>query len=117
MVYGENASGKSGYARIIKKVTRSRHGGDVLSNVFSGAVEPSARVTVRRGQHEVELKWPEDRPEYLAQISFYDSECATRYITSETDVAYRPHELSLLEDLVAIADSVREVLEERDVRA
>ena len=113
LVYGENASGKSGYARIVKKVTRSRHGGDVLSNVFADAVEPSARVTVRCGQNEIELKWPEDRPEYLAQVSFYDSECATRYITSDTDVAYRPHELSLLANLVAIADSVRTALEER----
>ena len=113
VVYGENASGKSGYARIVKKVTRSRHSADVLSNVFMDAVEPSARFTVRRGEHEIELKWPEDRPEYLAQVSFYDSECATHYITSDTDVAYRPHELSLLAHLVAIADNVRTALAER----
>ena len=113
LVYGENASGKSGYARIVKKVTRSRHSSDVLSNIFTDAVEPSARLTVRRGQDEIELKWPEDRPDYLARVSFYDSECATRYITSDTDVAYRPHELSLLAHLVAIADNVRTALEER----
>ena len=113
LVYGENASGKSGYARIVKKVTRSRHSCDVLSNVFTDAVEPSARFTVRWGQDEIELKWPEDRPDYLARVSFYDSECATRYVTSDTDVAYRPHELSLLAHLAAIADNVRMALEER----
>ncbi|MEX5385621.1 DNA repair protein, partial [Cronobacter muytjensii] len=35
VVYGDNGSGKSGYARLIKRVVRARHQEDILPNIFS----------------------------------------------------------------------------------
>ncbi len=35
VVYGDNGSGKSGFARLLKDVARSRHREDVLSDIFS----------------------------------------------------------------------------------
>ncbi len=35
IVYGDSGSGKSGYARLLKRITRSRHQEEVLSDVFS----------------------------------------------------------------------------------
>ena len=35
IVYGDNGSGKSGYARLLKRITRARHQEEVLSDVFS----------------------------------------------------------------------------------
>src|ERR1041385_2905743 len=34
IVYGDNGSGKSGYARLLKGITRARHQEDVLTDVF-----------------------------------------------------------------------------------
>ena len=113
VVYGENGSGKSGYARILKTVTRARHEVEVLSNVFEAPAEQSARLTVTVGSSEQELAWPSDSPDFLSQVSFYDSDCAQRYVTKDTEVAYRPSSIALLDDLVAIAARVRLVLEER----
>ena len=113
IIYGENGSGKSGYARILKKVTRSRHDADVLSNVFQEPTEQSAQLTVLRGNQNIELTWPSDRPDYLARVSFYDSDCSTRYISTDNEVAYRPSAIALLNDLVRIAREVRAILEAR----
>ncbi|MYA84380.1 MAG: hypothetical protein F4Y12_02230 [Acidimicrobiaceae bacterium] len=113
LVYGENGSGKSGYARILKKVTRSRHSTDVLTNVFEAPSEQSARLMVSLGSDEAELTWPSDHPDFLSRVSFYDRDCATRYISTETEVAYRPGAIALLDDLVGLAGMVRSQLEAR----
>lgn len=113
VVYGENGSGKSGYARILKKVTRARHSTEVLSNVFQEPMEQSARLTVSLGSEEIDLDWPSDRPDFLSRVSFYDRDCATQYISTDTEVAYRPSQLTLLDDLVGVAGKVRAALEER----
>ena len=115
LVYGENGSGKSGYARILKKVTRARHNAEVLSNVFEAPAEQSARLTVSYGSHEKRLVWPSEHPDFLSRVSFYDSDCATRYISTETEVAYRPGAIALLDDLVGLSARVRSDLETRRV--
>ena len=116
LIYGENGSGKSGYARILKKVTRARHEGDILSNAFEAPAEQSARLTVSCGSSKQELNWPTDNPDYLSRVSFYDSECSRRYISTETDVAYRPSSIACMNDLVHVANQVRSELEERRIR-
>ena len=113
LVYGENGSGKSGYARILKKVTRARHSTDVLTNVFEAPAEQSARLTVSLGSDEADLIWPSDHPDFLSRVSFYDRDCATRYISAETEVAYRPGAIALLDDLVGLSGKVRGQLEAR----
>ena len=113
LVYGENGSGKSGYARILKKVTRARHSTDVLTNVFEAPAEQSARLTVSLGSDKAELTWPSDHPDFLSRVSFYDRDCATRYVSTETEVAYRPGAIALLDDLVGLSGRVRGQLEAR----
>lgn len=117
LVYGENGSGKSGYARILKKVTRARHSTDVLTNVFEPPAEQSALLSVSLGSDEIELVWPIDHPEYLSRVSFYDANCAERYISTETEVAYRPTAIALLDELVGLSGRVRHQLEDRQCTA
>ena len=54
IVYGDNASGKSGYARLLKRIARSRHREEVLSDVYRDTplVKPTAALTVRVGDKE-----------------------------------------------------------------
>ena len=113
LVYGENGSGKSGYARILKKFTRARHTADVLTDVFKRPAEQSARLVVQLGSVEMDLNWPTESRKFLSRVSFYDSDCAFRYISTETEVAYRPWAIALLDQLVGISASVRNVLQTR----
>ena len=113
VVFGENGSGKSGYARILKAITRSRHDAPVLSNIFEHHRQPAAKVRVTHGDGLVDLSWPDDKRQFLNRVSFYDSDCGQQYVSTEADIAYRPPAIRLLNALASVAGSVRTELERR----
>jgi hypothetical protein len=47
VVYGDNASGKSGYARLIKQVVRAHHHERILSDIFKDRSTDVPAATVR----------------------------------------------------------------------
>lgn len=115
VVYGDNASGKSGYARLIKKVVRALHAEDVLTDIFTdrGDEVPSARLKFRIGHSDDEVDWPAVNNPALAQIGFYDEACGESYITRDLEIGYRPSALFVLDGLIRVCDSVRSELDRR----
>lgn len=113
IVYGDNASGKSGYARLIKKMVRARHQEDVLTNIFEDDKDatPEAVVSFETGGERRDEPWPGQASRPLGQVSFYDEACGAAYITTESDVTYRPSALSLIDGLIRACDMVRDVLD------
>jgi len=113
VVYGDNGSGKSGYARLIKRVVRARHQEDILPNIFARAGgPPEAAVTYSVGNQELEERWAGQASGPLAQVAFYDERCGDNYVSVEAEVSYRPSPLRLLDSLVEAADGVRHGLDE-----
>ena len=111
-VYGDNGSGKTGYARIVKHVVRARHREDVLTNVFAVAGGgPSAVLSYSAGGEEHELLWSGQETGPLAQVWFYDERCGDSHVSSESDVTYRPPVLGLLDALIRVCDGVRLALD------
>jgi energy-coupling factor transporter ATP-binding protein EcfA2 len=110
IVYGDNGSGKSGYARLLKRITRARHHEEVLSDVFrdTSVAKPSASVKFKIGKDEQPpLEWPDgDRPE-LQRMLFYDGTCGNAYVASESDFPYRPSALFVMDGLIVACDAVR----------
>lgn len=114
LIYGHNGSGKSGYARILKTITRAREEIQVLGDIFAPEAEQSAEVSIMVGSDVRTLRWPADvPPDSLRQVSFYDAGCAGRYVSAETEVAYRPWTITLLDKLVSVSGQVRKTLESR----
>jgi energy-coupling factor transporter ATP-binding protein EcfA2 len=95
IVYGDNGSGKSGYARLLKRITRARHQEEVLTDVFrdTSLAKPTAVLSVRIGDADVSLDWPELSCPELQRVRFYDAECGNAYISSESDFPYLPSAL------------------------
>jgi energy-coupling factor transporter ATP-binding protein EcfA2 len=115
VVYGDNASGKSGFARLAKRAVRARHHEDILTNVFTERAgnAPAAELTIDIDGQQHLAQWPDDpRPE-LRQISFFDSACSSAYISADSEIAYRPSALFLLDGLILACDGVRAELEGR----
>jgi energy-coupling factor transporter ATP-binding protein EcfA2 len=118
IVYGDNGSGKSGYARLLKRITRARDREEVLSDVFrnTSLEKPAATVTVLVGAGTVELAWPHATPPELQRIRFYDSACGAAYAATESDFPYRPSALYVMDGLIeaclAIRDRIEAKLEE-----
>lgn len=109
LVYGDNASGKSGYARMLKRIIRARHQEDVLSDVFrdSALERPKALLRVAIGDEEASVTWPDAiRPE-LKRMLFYDQACGQMYVAGESDFPYRPAALFVMDGLIHACDAIR----------
>ncbi len=115
VVYGDNGTGKSGYARLLKRVARSRHREEVLSDVFrdTSLAKPTARLLVRVGDHEESVSWPESSLAELQRMLFYDAECGSAYISTESDFPYRPSALFVMERLIEACTAVRHRIDDR----
>jgi hypothetical protein len=115
IVYGENATGKSGYTRILKRACRSRFVEEVLGNVLgAGApLKASATIRINEGGIETPVSWaPEAVPSpSLAQISVFDSRCVPVYLKDKTDVAFRPFGLDLFDKLASACAQVKKRLD------
>jgi energy-coupling factor transporter ATP-binding protein EcfA2 len=109
IVYGDNGSGKSGYARLLKRITRARHQEEVLSDVFrdTSLAKPTAALSVRIGDADELLVWPESSRPELQRMLFYDAACGAAYIASESDFPYRPSALFVMDGLIEACVAVR----------
>jgi len=115
IVYGDNASGKSGYARLIKRMVRARHVEPILTDVFSdtGRSTPQATVVMQAADELVGFVWPTESPDEVVQVGFLDKACGDAYVTTESDISYRPAALFVLDGLIETCDRLRTEIERR----
>jgi|TARA_R100000049_G_C1954626_1_gene106581 ABC-type lipoprotein export system ATPase subunit len=105
VIYGGNGSGKSGYARVIKRACRARDQSEPIhpnaNDPAAASKEPTGKFDVKVAGSPYEIEWSRDSipPDRLSSISVFDSKCARSYITTEQDVAYLPYGLDILESL------------------
>lgn len=103
LIYGDNGSGKSGYARITKQLCRSLSKDKLLGNVFSDVVQPPPEALVRFRLDGVEtvteLPWKagEEPPIEIANISVFDSQNAALYVRGDNEIGFLPSDIALLQ--------------------
>lgn len=114
VVYGDNGSGKSGYARLIKALVASRHRPEILANVYEDhAVSPSAAIHYIVDRDARQTEFPSTPVPELLKISFYDEHCGDDYLARESTITYRPSALLLLDGLITVCDAIRSELTKR----
>ena len=105
VIYGGNGSGKSGYARVMKRACRARGQSELIHpnahDPAAAAKEPTAKFEIIISGTSEEVAWTRDStpPERLSSISVFVSKCARSYVTEEQDVAYLPYGLDIVENL------------------
>ncbi|WP_310055972.1 AAA family ATPase [Arthrobacter ginsengisoli] len=109
VIYGDNGSGKSGYARLVKDVVGARHRDEILPNAFNpGAPKKQAAViTYRVNGQDRSLAWPDDVDPELRQVHFHDEPCGDHYLVNDTELSYRPPALTLFDKLITATDALR----------
>jgi energy-coupling factor transporter ATP-binding protein EcfA2 len=116
VVYGQNAAGKSGFTRILKRACRSRGREEVLGNVLSDDKQrqPSATINYTNDVHKSPSVWNYDSEPAAALfgVNVFDSHCAPVYVRDKTDVAFRPFGLDLFDKLSVICDQIRGRIEQ-----
>lgn len=114
VIFGSNGSGKSGYARIIQTMVRSRQRPEILPDVFGGSSgDGSARLEYEVGGTPREIGLGQTPPIELGRAAYYDEKCGDDYLLRESEVAFRPTALNLLDDLVHLCGQVRNVLAQK----
>ncbi|MAM87510.1 MAG: hypothetical protein CME36_09420 [unclassified Hahellaceae] len=118
VIYGANGSGKSGYARVMKRACRARDQSEPIhpnaNDPAAAAKEPTAKFDISVSGTSHEVSWSRDStpPERLSSISVFDSKCARSYLTAEREVAYLPYGLDIVENLAnQVLPKLSEMLE------
>ncbi|MDR6613809.1 AAA family ATPase [Leifsonia sp. 1010] len=109
VIYGDNGSGKSGFARLVKELVGARHHQPILPNAFDpiASKAQSATVIYRVNGAERSLAWPAKQDTELTQVHFYDEACGDHYLVNDTELSYRPSALAFLDDLIEATDRLR----------
>lgn len=113
VIFGENASGKSGYSRVLKQACRARGTKEpVHPNVFAASTPagaPQATFDIKGGDELTPVTWSPQTvpPEELSDIAVFDSKCARVYVDEANDVAYIPYGLDILGELAKVCERIR----------
>lgn len=115
VVYGDNASGKSGIARILKKAGRAREpGGQIRPSVFEPdpGKPASAVIEFRAGTTDISFHWVDGEPTNaeLTRINVFDASCAAVQVEQDNRLAYTPEILLVFQDLAEICRAVAATL-------
>lgn len=121
IVFGENACGKTGYVRVLKKAAAVRTTEAVLPDVSltqSGKALPSARIAYRLGQQpEQELEWKDQTGlSPFNRIDVFDSRATALHVDGDLNYLYTPGELARFPLVQQGIDAVRNRLE-KDIAA
>lgn len=112
IVYGDNGTGKSGYARVLKKTCRARGAPPVIrANAFAtpSSTKASAVLGIRVGETEELVTWtdgsiPDQR---LANVFVFDAACADHYLNEDGSASFTPYGLDVLPRLARACDAIR----------
>ena len=113
VIYGENGSGKSSYARVLKKACRARDTKEsILPNIFDSDEEGPATATIKIAEgatKDIELPWTDggDSDERLASIAFFDSKCARLIVDENNEATYIPYGCEAFNGLVGLVKYVK----------
>jgi len=116
IIYGDNGSGKSGYARILKKACRARMLGrveEIIPDIYDPAPgTPSATIEYAISGQNRTCTWRlgQTADTALSAVSVFDSGTANIHVDETNDVAYTPVPLKLLGALAQLCKSVKDKL-------
>ncbi|MDZ4759980.1 MAG: AAA family ATPase [Alphaproteobacteria bacterium] len=116
IIYGDNGSGKSGYARILKRACRARMPGrveEIIPDIYDPAPgTPSATIEYAISGQNRAYAWQlgQAADTALSAISVFDSRTANVHVDETNDVAYTPFPLKLLGALAQLCKSVKDKL-------
>jgi energy-coupling factor transporter ATP-binding protein EcfA2 len=114
IIYGDNGSGKSGYARAARRLCTHRVSRPLQQNVFEKeyGAEIKVHLTTKTGDDEIaEHQWIEGTspPNVCKQMTFLDTANAQVYVNGSSEILFLPPEVQCLTTLGAIFSLASEI--------
>lgn len=118
VVFGLNGAGKSGYGRLLRRVSRSGDPDEILRDVFdpgSGAGRQTAElaITVNGNAREVHVDLDQEPDRVLSAMSAFDASRARVYLSKPNVIEHVPRPLRMLRALTETQDGLAAVLRDR----
>ncbi len=118
-VFGDNGSGKSGYGRLIRRVTRSGEPEEILRDVFDpgsggGAQTATFDIAVDEAPQTVSIDLAQDPERILSVMEVFDTSRANVSLGKPNVIEHVPRPLRLLRQLSITQDRLVEHLRERE---
>ncbi|WP_024668043.1 AAA family ATPase [Pseudomonas syringae] len=110
--YGQNGSGKSGYARLLKQACGSRSKDEIHPNVFvEEPVACSAKFQVSAGENQRTIDWTlaQGADPLLRHAQIFDTKTANQYM-GKSEASYEPSQMKFVASLIAVSDKVSQHL-------
>ncbi|MBN2093548.1 hypothetical protein JW964_28255, partial [candidate division KSB1 bacterium] len=117
VIYGENAVGKSGYARLLKKACKARDSKEkILPNIFQNIKSGPAKAKFKlaKNNKEIIIEWEDGKEEntLLSNISVFDSKCGRVIVDENNEAYYLPYGAHVFDDLAGLLKQIRKQLED-----
>lgn len=109
LLFGENATGKTGYARILKALAGSRSADTILPDVNESSPTPTfAEIGYRIGEDGFTYEWTgEQAQQPFTSISVFDSPSVHFHTDSEVGFVFRPSSLALFDSVTRAVQDIR----------
>ena len=114
LLYGENATGKTGYARILKRMAGSRSAEDILPdvNLEDDPPPPSADIDYRLGATDISHQWQGEKAQPpFTLISIFDNSSAQLHVDDDLQYIYRPASLAFFDRVNLEVHNMVELIE------
>jgi recombinational DNA repair ATPase RecF len=100
ILFGQNGSGKTGYARILKRISAVRTAEDILPNAHVVQLDspppPSAQIAYRLSAGDFSVHWSNEAGlAPFTRISVFDAGAVSLHVDSDLGYVYTPAELAL----------------------
>jgi len=118
LIYGENAVGKSGYARVLKRACSARDTTErIHPNVYKEGPTSAANALFKisiDGDSQQQVAWEDGKPGpyILANICVFDSKCARIIVNKKNEVVYLPYGSDVFQGLVNLLKEFHQKLEQ-----
>lgn len=115
ILFGENGTGKTGYARIFKALADSRTADDILGDIgATTSVAQSATIAYTLGGSAGVVTWSGERGVApFTRMSIFDSPSVNFHVDDDLEYVYVPAALALFNHVIAGLKQVQERIESR----
>ncbi|HEY7934855.1 MAG TPA: hypothetical protein VID48_13625 [Solirubrobacteraceae bacterium] len=117
--FGENGSGKTGYTRILKRLSGSRTVAPILPNVYKpgNGNWPQVKISYALAGEQRVLEWTNNEPvAELTRIAVFDDGAVKVHLDGDLSYLYTPGDLVLFPGVAASINQVRSRIEQEIVK-
>lgn len=121
VIYGETGTGKSGYARVLKRACIARDTKEkILPNAFGqsnpGPAKAIFKISIdddQDGNQDIDISWQDGQQtkDALSNICVFDSKCARIIVDENNEAIYLPYGAHVFGDLVDLMQEIHNQLE------